>query len=100
MCRSIAMVEENYVLETLTTSLGSNVVCDCFLAFYGYYIRVFLRLNHAGRQKLLEQRGTKADWINAILAVKDSLHAIHYLISTNPSLCHREHNDDDPHHHT
>ncbi|KAL7556719.1 hypothetical protein ACA910_006272 [Epithemia clementina (nom. ined.)] len=90
----LQMVEENYVLETLTTSLGSNRGYDpANKARYGYYIRIFLRLNHAGRRKLLEQRGTKADWIKAIVAVQDSLHAIYYLISTNPSLCQRNEND-------
>ena len=90
----LRMVEDNYVLETVSTLLGARGYDPTkSKSGYAYYIRLFLRLNHAGRQKLLEQRGTKADWIHAMAAVQDSLHAIYYLLSANPSLCNNDPDD-------
>jgi len=86
----LEMVEDNYTLTTVSTNLGSSYESKSYKFACSSRIRMFLRLNHAGRQKLLDQRGTKADWVQAIAAVQDNLFAIHYLILANPSLCQTE----------
>uniref|UniRef100_A0A7S2YFL6 Uncharacterized protein n=1 Tax=Entomoneis paludosa TaxID=265537 RepID=A0A7S2YFL6_9STRA len=86
----LKMVEENYTMETVSTNLGTSYELKGIKFGYSSRIRMFLRLNHLGRQKLLDQKGTKEDWINTMISVQDSIQAIHYLLTTNPSLCQRD----------
>lgn len=80
--------EENHFLETISTNLGSSYEVKSAKFGYSTRIRMFLRLNHAGRRRLLgDQQGNRNAWVEALSSVNDDLHAIHYFISTNPALC-------------
>ena len=52
-------------------------------------LEYFLRLNRAGRRQLLQNSSSRspASWVNALIANRNDLHVIHYILSLNPSLC-------------
>ena len=52
-------------------------------------VEYFLVLNRSGRKILLEDPTTVSteQWISTLISAKDSLDALFYFLSTNPSLC-------------
>lgn len=87
------MIAENYILRDVCTMLAAGGLTNPH-AFYANQIRLYLRLNHAGRKHLFEGRGkegldeaSKTDWVRAIQSVNDDVNGIFYLIKANPAIC-------------
>jgi hypothetical protein len=89
----LEMITRNYVLRDVSTMLAAGGVTNPHTA-YANEIRLYLRLNHAGRKHLFEGRGkdslheaAKTDWVRAIQSVHDDLNGIFYLVKANPAIC-------------
>ena len=87
------MIAENYVLRDVSTMLAAGGVTNPHTS-YANQIRLYLRLNHAGRKHLFEGRdddglddASKAEWVRAIQSVNDDLNGILYLVQANPAIC-------------
>ena len=87
------MIAENYVLRNVCTMLAAGAVTNPHTS-YANQIRLYLRLNHAGRKHLFEGRdkdgldvAAKNEWIRAIETVHDDLNGILYLVRANPAIC-------------
>mgnify|MGYP003865780987 CR=1 FL=1 len=62
------------------------------LVFHPGFLRpesdLYLKLNHVGRGRLLENANVKKDeWVNALIKVRDDIDCLFYFLITNPSLC-------------
>jgi Ran GTPase-activating protein (RanGAP) involved in mRNA processing and transport len=78
------MMHGNYSLEHLGTSLSTSYDR---LVVQRTRINMFLRLNHAGRRRLLQGSApSRRDWLQTVEAVLDDLNAIRYLVQSNPTL--------------
>lgn len=83
----LSMVQKNYSLRELFAFVGDPVTPlmypDPILTFY-------LKLNKAGRGKLLakeETTATNEQWVEVIIASKDDIQCTYYFLSQNPSVC-------------
>jgi hypothetical protein len=76
----LEMMKTNYALRTL--KLFND---DSFLKLE---IDFYLKLNRAGRDKLLQNaNSTRNQWMEAIVTVRDDLSCLFYFLSVNPLLC-------------
>jgi hypothetical protein len=79
------MIRDNYCLEHIGMSLSDRSGHGKF--WYHTRINMFLRLNHAGRRRLLQgATPSRRDWLQTVEAVHDDLNAIRYLVQSNPTL--------------
>jgi hypothetical protein len=79
------MVRDNYSLEHIGMSLSDR--SGNGKSWYHTRINMFLRLNHAGRSRLLQGSApSRRDWLQTVEAVGDDLNAIRYLVQSNPTL--------------
>ena len=85
-CQALVdMLQDNYVLETLSTLLADAP--DTERKGCKKRIGTYLRLNNAGRKHLLLEHPTKLDWVNALIKCQDDFNALYYLIKAQPSIC-------------
>jgi hypothetical protein len=79
------MIRDNYYLEHIGMSLRER--SGHGKAWYHTRINMFLRLNHAGRRRLLQgATPSRRDWLQTVEAVQDDFNAIRYLVQSNPTL--------------
>jgi Ran GTPase-activating protein (RanGAP) involved in mRNA processing and transport len=79
------MIRDNYCLEHIGMSLSDR--SGHGKSWYHTRINMFLRLNHAGRRRLLQgATPSRRDWLQTVEAVHDDLNAIRYLVQSNPTL--------------
>jgi Ran GTPase-activating protein (RanGAP) involved in mRNA processing and transport len=79
------MIRDNYCLEHIGMSLSDR--SGNGKSWYHTRINMFLRLNHAGRRRLLQGAApSRRDWLQTVEAVHDDLNAIRYLVQSNPTL--------------
>ena len=76
------MCRENTTLRNVSTLL--NTVVANAHGEYGNRIRMYLRLNQAGRVNVANNTATLADWVQLLATVQDDLFAIHFLVRTYP----------------
>jgi hypothetical protein len=50
-------------------------------------IEFFLKLNRAGRKRLMHGSSSPWDWVEVLASQHDDLDALYYLLSQNPTLC-------------
>ena len=82
------MIRCNYTLESIQTPLSATFGGE--RRQFSNYIKSYLRLNHAGRKRLLQSGGQEAtckDWVDAVIKVSDDLEAVFYLLRANPMIC-------------
>jgi Ran GTPase-activating protein (RanGAP) involved in mRNA processing and transport len=79
------MICDNYCLEHIGMSLSDR--SGHGKSWYHTRINMFLRLNHAGRRRLLQgATPSMRDWLQTVEAVHDDLNAIRYLVQSDPTL--------------
>jgi hypothetical protein len=79
------MIRDNYCLEHIGMNLRER--SGHGKAWYHTRINMFLRLNHAGRRRLLQgATPSRRDWLQTVEAVQDDFNAIRYLVQSNPTL--------------
>ena len=76
------MCRENTTLRDVSTLLNMTVASA--QAKYGNRIRMYLRLNQAGRAVVADNTATLAEWVQLLATVQDDLFAIHFLVRTYP----------------
>jgi hypothetical protein len=76
------MLQHNSTIEQLIIDSGGPGTLNATIEFY-------LRLNRAGRQRLIVQSEEvpRKEWIDFLIPHKNDLRVIFYIISLNPSLC-------------
>ena len=77
------MCRENTTLQDVSTLL--NTVVAAAHGKYGNMIRVYLRLNKAGRAAVANNTATLEEWVQLLSVVSDDLFAVHYLLRTYPN---------------
>jgi len=77
------MCRENTTLRDVSTLL--NTVVAAAHGTYGNRIRMYLRLNKAGRAAIANNAATVEGWVQLLSVVNDDLFAIHYLLRTHPN---------------
>lgn len=85
----IEMLQTNYVLEEFGFVCANQQVTSGLYP-YSYDIikemTLYLRLNKAGRRKLLQNdNASRKQWVDALIDVKNDLGCIYYLLSRNPT---------------
>ena len=78
-------LKSNTVLEGLSTYLGAAEPGSWHVQTH-VRMRLYLRLNHANRGKLLRGEGSNLDWYLALCELQDSLNAIHHLVRSFPEI--------------
>ena len=73
---------QNYNLKSKPEVI--NVTSHSFYNFTKLIL--YLKLNHAGRQRLLQGAATPAEWATSLLAVQDDVNGVYYLLQANPAL--------------
>lgn len=89
-CEAIlGMVKENFVLESVSTLMRVRFDPAEYHQFEDllHQINLYLRLNHAGRGRLLQGEATTQEWAISLLAMHDDINGLYYLMQSNPSLC-------------
>ncbi|CAB9515882.1 expressed unknown protein [Seminavis robusta] len=83
----ISMLEHhNYTLRHIKFDLSTSI--EVRNDYTEATIEYFLNLNRLGRNHLLTNpNASRDDWIACIAAASGNLEAVHYFLSTNPSLC-------------
>lgn len=77
------MCRENTTLQDVSTLL--NTVVAAAHGKYGHRIRMYLRLNKAGRAAVADNTATLEEWVRLLSTVNDDLFAVHYLLRTHPN---------------
>eukprot|EP00977_Amphora_coffeiformis_P007072 scaffold1536_cov166-Amphora_coffeaeformis.AAC.6 len=77
------MCRENTTLQDVSTLL--NTVVAAAHGKYGNRIRMYLRLNKAGRSTVANNTATLEEWVQLLSVVNDDLFAVHYLLRTHPN---------------
>jgi Ran GTPase-activating protein (RanGAP) involved in mRNA processing and transport len=88
------MIRDNYCLEHIGMNLSDRFGMSLSdrsstngKSWFHTRINMFLRLNHAGRKRLLQGAApSRRDWLQTVEAVHDDLNAIRYLVQSNPTL--------------
>lgn len=81
----VEMMKQNYTLESLSLLELSDDKKN--------QIDMYALLNRCGRKELLGSAGS-GDWVESLAMVSDDLDCLFYLISTKPSLCDLESDND------
>ncbi|CAB9496962.1 NLR family, CARD domain containing 3 [Seminavis robusta] len=84
----LAMVKENTVLERVSTLMRVRFEPQDYheLEDVLHQMNLYLRLNHAGRNHLLQGNATVKEWGTSLLAVQDDLNGLYYLTHANPAM--------------
>ena len=77
------MCRENTTLQDVITLLNTAVAAAH--GTYGNRIRMYLRLNKAGRATVADNMATLEEWVQLLSVVNDDLFAVHYLLRTHPN---------------
>jgi Ran GTPase-activating protein (RanGAP) involved in mRNA processing and transport len=88
------MIRDNYCFEHIGMNLSDRFGMSLSdrsskngKSWFHTRINMFLRLNHAGRRRLLQGASPcRRDWLQTVEAVHDDLNAIRYLVQSNPTL--------------
>lgn len=81
----VQMIRINKTLEWLDVKARNDII-DPWLKVELHY---FLKLNQAGRRRLLlGQQVARQHWVRALCSVEGDLNCLFYLLQSNPSLCH------------
>ena len=85
----LSMVKENYALESVSTLMRVRFEPSKYHQFEDllHQMNTYLRLNHAGRERLLRGDATPQEWASSLLAMHDDLNGLYYLMQANPALC-------------
>jgi Ran GTPase-activating protein (RanGAP) involved in mRNA processing and transport len=87
----LAMVKENFVLESISTLMRVRFEPKEYHQFEDllHQINTYLRLNHVGRNRLLHGDATLQEWGSSLVALRDDLNGLFYLMKANPAMiCH------------
>lgn len=74
--------------DSSNANASTNVSASSNVASASANIQMYLKLNRYGRRRLiLEESNNRESWLDAVMAIRNDLNCLFYLLQTNPSLC-------------